>query len=75
MLRYRRRETRFAEANDRLRVRMRELAEDRRRRGYRRLHVLLQREGWTVNSKRVSQIYAEEKLMVRRRKRGRRICA
>jgi putative transposase len=47
----------------------------RRRWGYRRLHVLLQREGWTVNSKRVYRIYAEEKLMVRRRKRRRRICA
>jgi putative transposase len=38
---------------DCLRVRLRELAEDRRRWGYRRLHVLLQREGWRVNSKRV----------------------
>ena len=57
MLRYRRRERRFAEANDRLRVRLRELAEDRRRWGYRRLHVLLKREGWTVNSKRVYRIY------------------
>ena len=70
-----RRETRFAEANGRLRVRLRDLAEDRRRWGYRRLHVLLQREGWTVNSKRVYRIYVEEKLMVRRRKRRRRICA
>ena len=75
MLRYRQRETRFAEANDRLRIRLRELAEGRRRWGYRRLHVLLKREGWTVNSKRVYRIYAEEKLMVRRRKRRRRICA
>ena len=45
MLRYPRREARFAEANDRQRVRLRELAEDRRRWGYRRLHVLLKREG------------------------------
>ena len=66
---------RLAEANDRLRVRLRELAEERRRWGYRRLHVLLRREGWTVNSKRVYRIYVEEKLMVRRRKRRRRICA
>ena len=44
-------ETRFAEANGRLRVRLRDLAEDRRRWGYRRLHFVLQREGWTVNSK------------------------
>ena len=75
MLRYRPRGTRFAEANEGLRVRLRELAEDRRRWGYRRLHVLLQREGWAVNSKRVYRIYVEEKLMVRRRKRRRRICA
>ncbi len=66
MFRYRPRERRFAEANDRLRVRLRELAEDRRRWGYRRLHVLLRREGWAVNSKRVYRIYVEEKLMVRR---------
>jgi putative transposase len=36
-----------------LRVRLRELAEVRRRFGYRRLQVLLQREGWQVNHKRV----------------------
>lgn len=75
MVRYRRRESRFLEANERLRVRLRELAEERRRWGYRRLHVLLEREGWAVNSKRVYRIYVEEKLMVRRRKRRRRICA
>jgi putative transposase len=51
------------------------LAEERRRWGYRRLHVLLEREGWRVNSKRVYRIYVEEKLIVRRRKRRRRVCA
>jgi putative transposase len=75
MLRYRARGSRWAEANDRLKIRLRELAEERRRWGYRRLHVLLRREGWTVNRKRVYRIYVEEKLMVRRRKRRRRICA
>lgn len=75
MVRYRSRGTRFAEANQRLRVRLRELAEDRRRWGYRRLHVLLKREGWKVNSKRVYRIYVEEKLIVRRRKRRRRVRA
>jgi putative transposase len=75
MLRYRPRDSRFAEANDRLRVRLRELAAERRRWGYRRLHILLKREGWTVNSKRVYRIYVEEKLVVRRRRRRRRICA
>jgi putative transposase len=75
MLRYRARASRHAEANERLRLRLRELAEERRRWGYRRLHVLLQREGWVVNSKRVYRIYVEEKLMVRRKRRRRRICA
>src|SRR5258708_35625749 len=75
MVRYRPRGTRFAEANQRLRVRLRELAEDRRRWGYRRLHVLLEREGWKVNSKRVYRVYVEEKLIVRRRRRRRRIRA
>jgi putative transposase len=75
MIRYQPRRSRFAEANERLRVRLRELAEERRRWGYRRLHILLEREGWQVNSKRVYRIYVEEKLVVRRRRRRRRICA
>ena len=54
----------------RLRVRLRELAEARRRFGYRRLQVLLEREGWQVNHKRVYRLYVEEKLSLRR-KRGR----
>ena len=53
----------------RLRVRLRELAEERRRFGYRRLWVLLLREGWQVNHKRVYRLYVEEKLGLRR-KRG-----
>ena len=75
MVRYRARGTRYAKANERLRVRLRELAEERRRWGYRRLHILMKREGWKVNSKRVYRIYVEEKLIVRRRRRRRRICA
>jgi len=35
--------------------------------GYRRLHVLLRREGFTVNHKRLFRLYREERLMVRRR--------
>ena len=50
-----------------LRDRLRELARERRRFGYRRLHVLLRREGFEVNRKRVQRIYVEEKLQVRRR--------
>jgi putative transposase len=75
MVRYRPRANRFAMANEKLRMRLRELADQRRRWGYRRLHILLKREGWEVNSKRVYRIYVEEKLVVRRRRRRRRICA
>lgn len=53
-----------------LRARLRELAETRQRFGYRRLQVMLQREGWQVNHKRVYRLYVEEKLGLRR-KRGR----
>lgn len=50
-----------------LRTRLRCLAHERRRFGYRRLHILLRREGWTVNRKRVQRLYQEERLMVRKR--------
>jgi putative transposase len=56
----------------RLRIRLRELAEQRRRFGYRRLLVLLVREGWQVNHKRLYRLYVEEKLGLRRKRRGRR---
>jgi putative transposase len=39
------------EENERLRQRLRELADERKRWGYRRLHVLLEREGWQLNIK------------------------
>jgi len=54
-----------------LRARLKELAAVRRRFGYRRLHVLLRREGWNVNHKRVYSIYVEERLQVRRGRRKR----
>ena len=54
-----------------LRERLRELAAERRRFGYRRLHVLLRREGVLVNHKRVYRLYREEGLSVRRRGRKR----
>ena len=50
-----------------LRARLRTLAHVRRRFGYRRLHVLLRREGFIVNHKRLFRLYREERLMVRRR--------
>ncbi|MBN9982469.1 IS3-like element ISRle4 family transposase [Rhizobium laguerreae] len=54
--------------NDReLRERMKALAHERRRFGYRRIHVLLRREGHLVNHKRLFRLYREEKLTVRKR--------
>lgn len=49
-----------------LRQRMRAIAHERRRFGYRRLHVLLKREGYLVNHKKLFRLYREEKLTVRR---------
>jgi putative transposase len=51
----------------RLRERLRALARERRRFGYRRLLILLRREGFVVNHKRLHRIYREERLMVRKR--------
>jgi putative transposase len=52
---------------DVVRLRIRALAHRRRRFGYRRLHVLLRREGWRMNHKRFRRLYREEKLQVRQR--------
>ncbi len=49
-----------------LRDRLRELARTRVSYGYRRLHVLLRREGWGVNVKRVHRLYREERLQLAR---------
>jgi len=57
---------------DALRVRLRELAGSRVRYGYRRLTVLLRREGWSVNAKRIYRLYTEEGLIVRPQKRKQR---
>ena len=54
-----------------LRERLCALAAERRRYGYRRLHVLLRREQFAVNHKRIYRLYCEEGLLVRRRKRKR----
>lgn len=53
-----------------LRERLRQLAAEQRRFGYRRLHVLLRGEGHIVNRKKTQRLYREEGLSVRRR-RGR----
>lgn len=51
-----------------LRERLKALAAERRRFGYRRLAIFLRREGFNDNIKKIHRIYKEEKLMVRRRK-------
>lgn len=54
-----------------MRERICEIAAEKRRYGYRRIQVLLRREGWTVNRKRTYRLYREAGLAVRRRKRKR----
>ena len=51
-----------------LRHRMRDLAQTRVRFGYRRLRVLLQREGWEVGKERFYRVYTEEGLALRRKR-------
>jgi putative transposase len=58
-----------------LRIRLKDLAAVRVRYGYRRLYVLLRREGWKVNHKLVYRLYREEGLEVRTKKRRKRISA
>jgi putative transposase len=66
---YRYRQQRSGESG--LRERLKQLAAERPRYGYRRLTVLLKRAGEAVNHKRVYRLYREEGLSVRRRKRKR----
>ena len=56
-----------------LRMRLKELAAIRIHYGYRRLHILLRREGWGVNAKRIYRLYREEQLGLRRRTPKRRV--
>ena len=58
-----------------LRKRIREIAETRIRYGYRRIHVLLQREGWLVNAKRVYRLYKEDGLQLRSKTPKRKVSA
>ena len=55
-----------------LRIRLRDLAKSRVTYGYRRLHVLLRREGWMINPKRVYRLYCEEGLGLRTKRPRRR---
>jgi len=54
-----------------VRERLRELASERLRFGYRRLHVFLRREGVIINRKKTYRLYREEKLHLRPKKRRR----
>lgn len=58
-----------------LRARIREIAQERVRYGYRRVHVLLEREGWQVNHKLVHRLYREEGLALRRKRPKRHVSA
>jgi putative transposase len=66
------REPKRARDHERLRERLRALAGERRRFGYRRLHELLRRESFMVNHELVERLYREEKLAIRRRGRQKR---
>ncbi len=55
----------IADGQAALRIRLRDLAAARVRYGYRRLHILLRREGWRVNHKRIYRLYVEEGLGLR----------
>jgi putative transposase len=68
MVRYRSRRP----ADTELRTRLRELANERRRFGYRRLFILLRREGERSGMNRIYRLYREEGLTVRRRRSRRR---
>ena len=54
-----------------LRLRIRDIAHQRPRFGYQRIHVMLRREGWLVNKKRVRRLYRLEGLQLRMRIRRR----
>lgn len=64
-----------ADRQEELRVKLREMAGARPSYGYRRLHVLLLRQGWHVNHKRVYRLYTEEGLVMRRKRPRRRVSA
>lgn len=50
-----------------VRAAMKNVAAERRRFGYRRIHLMLQRQGFVLNQKKLRRMYREEKLQVRRR--------
>ena len=62
-------QSRLPDQDEALSSRIVELAQERRRFGYRRIHALLRREGVKVNHKRVYRFYRAAELAVKRRKR------
>ncbi|WP_370008943.1 IS3 family transposase [Sinorhizobium fredii] len=58
-----------------LKARIKEIAQTRVRYGYRRVHVLLRREGWEVNAKRIYRLYKELGLQLRNKTPKRRVRA
>ena len=58
-----------------LKQRIKEVCETRVRYGYRRVHVMLQREGWTINHKKTRRIYNELGLQLRNKTPKRRVKA
>ena len=56
------------DGNEQLRERLKELAGQHRRHGYRMLHSRLRNDGWAINVKRTYRVYREEGLMVRKRR-------
>jgi putative transposase len=58
-----------------LKKRIKEIAETRMRYGYRRMHVVLQREGWMINVKRTYRLYSELGLQLRNKSPKRRVKA
>jgi putative transposase len=64
-----------ADPQDELRLRLKDLAGARVRYGYRRLHVLLLREGWQINHKRVYRLSKLEGLSLRHKTKKKRVSA
>lgn len=62
-----------ADPQEALRLRLRQLAATHVGYGYQRLHILLRREGWTVNHKRVYRLYREDQLCLRKKPPRRRV--
>lgn len=62
-------------SQDALRARIRDIARTRIRYGYKRIHVLLRREGWKINHKRTYRLYCLEGLQLRTRRPRRHVSA